>query len=300
MAGESGVGFLLVFIVFVALLIVVWPFSWIYSILLAKFPLLASVDADDLLSRMTMMVIASVIWYVYSCIDLPSMQLGKLNRRRASLLIFSFIIGCLAVVFFYIAKYIMGHGFFEWSRLPRDHTWRVILWYLLGALTVAFIEEIFFRGIVYKAFCQDLRSKILAAVLAATFFGSLHWVSFAWLLRWAAGEESLIQMFVSLKFVSDESVGMFLFITVLGLFLIYSYEYFGSLYAPIGLHAGMVFAARIGGKVAVAYSSNMSMDILKVSANNATYLCLAMLTVVFLMFFLKRVMRYPPLGYKWH
>jgi membrane protease YdiL (CAAX protease family) len=283
-------GFLFVFIVFAVLLVVVWPFSWVYGVLLANFPVLATVDADDILSRITMVLVAGIVWYLYPRLALPSMRLGKLNRVQARVVVYHFAAGCLAVGIFYIVKYTMGHGFFDWSRFPNAHIWRTVLWYLLGALTVAFIEEIFFRGIVYKAFWQDLRSKIPAALLAAAFFGSLHWISFAWLLRWAGGKESFFQTFFSLKFVSVESMGMFLFITVLGLLLIYSYEYIGSLYAPIGLHAGMVFAARIGGKVAIPYSPSLSMDILKVSApSNVPYLCVAMLVAILLVIFFKKV-----------
>lgn len=290
-------GFLLVSIVFAILLVIVWPFSWLYGIMLVYFPTLASVDTDDVLSRVTMVAVAVLVWFLYPRLDLPAMQLGKLNRGRAKILVGSFTIGCVAVVVFYIAKYVMGQGFIEWSRFPGAHILRTILWYLLGALTVAFIEEVFFRGIVYKAFWQDLRRKVPAAILAASFFGSLHWISFIWLLRWAEGKESFFQTFISLKFIHAESVGMFLFITALGLLLIYSYEYIGSLYASIGLHAGMVFAARIGGKVAIPYSTNFSMDILKVSVGNAPYLCLAMLVAAFLIFFLKRVTDYASLRY---
>ncbi|SEO73050.1 CPBP family glutamic-type intramembrane protease [Propionispora vibrioides] len=282
-------GFLFVFIVFAALLIVVWPFSWIYNFLLMNFPVLASVDADDILLRVTMVIVALVVWYVYSRFNLPSMQLGKLNRRRTSLLIYSFIIGCVAVLAFYTAKCLMGYGFLEWERFPADHIWRTLLWYLLGALTVAFIEEAFFRGIVYKAFWRDLQNKMPAALLAAAFFGSLHWISFAWLLRWAAGEENLIQTFVSLEFINASSVGMFFFITALGLLLIYTYEYMGSLYAAIGLHAGMVFAARVGGKVAISFSQDGSMDILKASVTNAPYLGFALLIAALLVIFVKKV-----------
>lgn len=283
-------GFLLVSIVFAVLLIIVWPFSWLYGIILANFPMLTSVDTDDALSRVIMITVAVIIWYLYPRLNLPAMQLGKLNRGRAKILAGSFIIGCAAVATFYLGKYVIGQGFLEWSRFPGAHIGRTILWYLLGALTVAFIEEIFFRGIVYKAFWQDLRSKIPAALLAASFFGSLHWISFAWLLRWAEGRESLFQTLISLKFVSAESVGMFLFITALGLLLIYTYETMGSLYAPIGLHAGLVFAERIGGKVAVPYSSNVPMDLLKVTAANAPYICLAMLAATLFIFLLKKVM----------
>lgn len=283
-------GFLLVSIVFAVLLIIVWPFSWLYGIIIANFPVMASVDTDDFLSRVIMVTVAILIWYLYPRLDLPAMQLGKINGGRAKILAGSFVIGCAAVGVFYITKYAMGQGFLDWSRFPGVHIGRTILWYLLGALTVAFIEEIFFRGIVYKAFWQDLRNKIPAALLAASFFGSLHWISFAWLLRWAEGRESLFQTLISLKFVSAESVGMFLFITALGLLLIYTYETMGSLYAPIGLHAGLVFAERIGGKVAVPYSSNVSMDLLKVTAANAPYICLAMLAATLFIFLLKKLM----------
>lgn len=284
-------GFLFVFIVFAALLIVAWPFSWVYSTFLTNIPMLASVDADDILSRVTMIIVAGMVWYLYPRLSLPSMQLGKLNSVRARVLAYHFAVGCIAVGIFYLVKCAMGYGFLDWNRFHSDHVWRTVLWYLLGALTVAFIEEVFFRGIVYKAFWQDLRSKIWAALLAASFFGSLHWISFAWLLRWTEGKESLFQTFVSLKFVSVESISVFLFITVLGLLLIYSYEYIGSLYASIGLHAGMVFAARVGGKVAVPYFPEVSMNILKASTENAPYLCMAMLIIVLLVFFGKKAMR---------
>lgn len=285
-------GFFLLLVVFGSLFIIVWPFSWTYTILLTMFPALAHTETEDVFSRVIMLVVALLVWYLYPHMSLPSMQLGGMNRRRFKLLMVSFFIGCAAVMVYYIAKWLAGDGSMAWNRFIDAHVLRNVVWYLLGAFTVGFIEEAFFRGIVYKAFWQDFRKKIPAAVAAATFFGSLHWISFPWLLRWAEGQESLIGTVLSLEFITPESVGMFLFITALGLLLIYGYEHSGSLYVPIGLHAGMVFASRIGRKVAVPATPHSNIDILSVTTANVPYIILAMLTAVILLYFIKKQSRY--------
>ncbi|CUH94514.1 hypothetical protein P22_0580 [Propionispora sp. 2/2-37] len=285
-------GFFLLLIVFGSLLTVAWPFTWIYPILLAYFPTLAHTDTDDVLSRVVMLVVALLVWYLYPRMELPSMQLGSINRQRIKLLVYSFAAGCAAVIVYYIAKWLSGDGIMEWGRFIDDRFFRNVLWYLVGALTVAFLEEVFFRGIVYKAFWQDFRRKFPAAIMAAAFFGSLHWISFKWLLRWAGGQESIIREAMSLEFLTLDSVGMFLLITTLGLLLIYGYEHSGSLYVPIGIHAGIVFASRIGRKVAVPATPYSNVDILSVTGANVPYLILAILTALFLLYFIKNRSRY--------
>jgi membrane protease YdiL (CAAX protease family) len=118
---------------------------------------------------------------------------------------------------------------------------------LLAAVTVGFLEEIFFRGMIFKGLLQDLGLKA-AFLLASLFYSAIHFIkpaeaaSLAGFDPWA-GIDHLIRSFQSLL----DPVA--LFPGLLGLFLIgtvlsYAYLRTGSLYLSIGLHAGWIFGLK--------------------------------------------------------
>ena len=118
---------------------------------------------------------------------------------------------------------------------------------LLTAMTVGLLEEIFFRGILFKGLLQDLGLKP-AFFLASLFYSAIHFIKPAEAASldgfdpWA-GIDHLIRSFQSLL------APVALFPGLLGLFLIgavlsYAFLRTGSLYLSIGLHAGWIFGLK--------------------------------------------------------
>lgn len=118
---------------------------------------------------------------------------------------------------------------------------------LLTALTVGFLEEIFFRGVIFKGLLDDSRAAA-AFLFSSLFYAAIHFIkpaeeiSSTSLDAWA-GIRYLIgafQPFLDLVTLFPGLFGLFL----IGMVLSYAFFRTGSLYLSIGLHAGWVFAIK--------------------------------------------------------
>ncbi|HET8563228.1 MAG TPA: CPBP family intramembrane glutamic endopeptidase [Candidatus Binatia bacterium] len=118
---------------------------------------------------------------------------------------------------------------------------------LLAAFTVAFLEAIFFQGIVFKGL-YETASPYRAYVITNVFFAAIHFIQ--------PGEKSVLTDFdpwAGLHYLVN-SFGRFLDPATLlpgfiGLFLIglvlsYAFVRTGTLYLSIALHAGWVFSIK--------------------------------------------------------
>lgn len=118
---------------------------------------------------------------------------------------------------------------------------------LLTACTVGFLEEIFFRGVIFKGLLEDW--KPLGAFLGAgLFYSAIHFIK-------PAEDTYLLSVnpWAGMRFLTDSFQPFLdpvtLFPGLFGLFLIamvLSYAFFrsGSLYLSIGLHAGWIFGLK--------------------------------------------------------
>ena len=122
-----------------------------------------------------------------------------------------------------------------------------ILTALLSAVAVGILEEIFFRGIIFKGLLEDWK-KPLAFVFASLFYSAVHFIKPAKKfilsdLEPLAGARHVIDSFHS--FLDPVSLfpgffGLFL----LGMILCYAFFRTRSLYLCIGIHAGLVFGRK--------------------------------------------------------
>jgi membrane protease YdiL (CAAX protease family) len=127
------------------------------------------------------------------------------------------------------------------------HPWPVILARcgsaLLAAIGAGFIEEIFFRGIIFKGLREDL-GEVRGYLFACLFFSAIHFVQ-------PANDAPLTTVAPLAGFVHlFKSFGPFLdlgrlFPGLFGLFLIgailcYAFERTGTLYLSMGLHGGWI------------------------------------------------------------
>ena len=118
---------------------------------------------------------------------------------------------------------------------------------LLAALTVGFLEEMFFRGIIFKGLAENTR-RATAFTAASLFFAAIHFVRPG--ERFSvegidplAGARYLGQAFAPLLDPLPILPGL-LGLFVIALVLSYAFLRTGSIYLSMGLHAGWVFGIK--------------------------------------------------------
>jgi len=117
---------------------------------------------------------------------------------------------------------------------------------LLTALTVGVLEEIFFRGVIFKGLLEDLK-PVAAFALSSLFYSAIHFIkpaeefSLAGIDPWA-GARYLAGAFE--PFLDPALLPGLLGLFLIGMVLSYAFFRTGSLYLSMGLHAGWVFGLK--------------------------------------------------------
>ena len=116
---------------------------------------------------------------------------------------------------------------------------------LLAAISVPFIEETFFRGIVLGILLRTGR-KLLSVVVVSALFAAVHFLKGSeWepaVVTWSSGFQSIGDAFAGL---GDPMMMLAAFATLflIGCILADARVLTRSLWLPIGLHAGWIFAS---------------------------------------------------------
>jgi uncharacterized protein len=118
---------------------------------------------------------------------------------------------------------------------------------VLTAFTVGFLEEVFFRGIIFRGLLEDW--KPLSAFIAANlFYSALHFVKpaetyFLSGIDPLAGFRHLFSTFAPFLNLSDTAPGL-IGLWLIGIVLSYAFTRTGTLYLAIGLHAGWIISIK--------------------------------------------------------
>ena len=171
--------------------------------------------------------------------------LGPIRRKYPDL-IKGFSLALASMIAFAAVMTLAG-VFTPYFRLPFEVGLERTLKGLLTAVTVGFLEEIFFRGILFKGMLDDWKPAG-AFVFANLFYSAVHFVKPAQKVPLEgidplAGIFHLIHTFD--RFLDPVALlpgltGLF----ILGLVLSYAFMRSGSLYLSIGLHAGWIFSIK--------------------------------------------------------
>ena len=125
---------------------------------------------------------------------------------------------------------------FVWPRLAKV---------LLASISVPFIEETFFRGIVLGTLLRTGR-KMLSVVAVSALFAAVHFLKGSErepaIVTWTSGFESIRDAFAGF---GDPMIVLAAFATLflIGCILADARVLTRSLWLPIGLHAGWIFAS---------------------------------------------------------
>jgi membrane protease YdiL (CAAX protease family) len=197
----------------------------------------------------TFMIAAIVLFFFCR----PLLKIGKLSelglvslRQGGSDLLRGWI---MAVASIAILLLVMSAAqvFEPYFRLSFSRSLSRCLSALVSAVFTGFLEEIFFRGILFKGLLQH-GSFLRAFSLSSLFYSALHFVrpgEAYFLERFdpLAGFRHLFYTFTPFLEPLTILPGMFGFF-LLGIVLSYAFLRTGNLYLAIGLHAGWVFGLK--------------------------------------------------------
>jgi membrane protease YdiL (CAAX protease family) len=143
---------------------------------------------------------------------------------------------------------VLGGGRFVNPGLSTSRFWEAFGLAFATAITVAFLEEIFFRGIVFQGLQADLGAG-LATVVACAFFSLVHFMR-PEKMPDISGSDPLggfkvfihaFDRYADFNEILPFAIGLFL----IGILLIVAYLKTSALYLPIGLHASLVFYSKL-------------------------------------------------------
>ena len=155
-------------------------------------------------------------------------------------------IGSMAVLMLLMS---LTDAFTPFFRLSASETLARCGKALLAAVSVAFLEEIFFRGIIFKGLLEDMR-PVRAYLLSNLFFSAIHFVQPADEqvlsgIEPLAGFRHLIGSFGA--FLNPELLPGFFGLFLIGAVLCYAFQRTATLYMSMGLHAGWILSIKTFG-----------------------------------------------------
>jgi len=195
------------------------------------------------------MISGILLFFIYRPllkINSPS-QLGLTPRKRA---LSDIGIGlCLALGSMVVLGFFMwvAQAYEPFFRLSLGETVERCFKAILTGITVGFLEEIFFRGIIFRGLLEDWK-PLPAFVAANLFYSALHFVKpgeeyfLTGIDPWA-GFRHLFSTFAPFLEPAEIAPGI-IGLLLIGIVLSYGFLRTGTLYLSIGLHAGWVIAIK--------------------------------------------------------
>jgi len=204
-------------------------------------PFLAKHDFETFFHRAVLIAAVLLLWpflnisHVHSMADLglaPNPRWGR--DVCAGVLLSSIPLLCCGAILIAFHVYSFRHVF-VWSRFAKV---------LMASIAVPFIEEAFFRGIILGVLLRTGR-KYIAIFAVSALFAAVHFLKApertSALVTWTSGLNSIAHSFE--RFANPTMLASaFATLFVIGCILAVARVLTNSLWLPIGLHAGWIFA----------------------------------------------------------
>ena len=249
------------------------------------FPFLAKYDFDRFFHRAILIAAVLLLWPLLRVSNVRTMaDLGLAPNPHWARDVGSGVLLSVIPLLFCGAALVELHIYsfrhvFVWPRLGKV---------LLAAISVPFIEEAFFRGIVLGLLIRTGR-KMLSVLVVAALFAAVHFLKGSEretaVVTWTSGFQSIGDAFAGF---GDPMMVLSAFATLflIGCILADARVLTRSLWLPIGLHAGWIFASG-----AFSWLARRQMLALPWLGNNLLVgivpLCLAAITWIVMRLWLK-------------
>jgi membrane protease YdiL (CAAX protease family) len=224
-----------------------WTGQWMVAH--GFFPFLAKVDFESFFHRAILIAAAALLWPLLRITDTRSMadlQLAPNSRWMRDLfagILFSAIpLLCCGVLFIAFHIYSLRHSF-AWIGFGKI---------VAASIAVPVIEETFFRGVVLGVLLRTSR-QYMSIFATSAIFSLIHFLKApertSTIVTWTSGLNSIIHSFA--RFGDPMSVAaMFTTLFLVGWILADARLRTRSLWLPLGLHTGWIFAAGAFNRVA--------------------------------------------------
>src|SRR5215468_8333118 len=206
------------------------------------FPFLTKYDFDTFFHRAVLIAAVLLLWPLLRLSDVRGLGDLRLapNLHWARDVSFGVLLSVIPLLFCgaaLIALHVYSfRHVFVWPRLGKV---------LLAAISVPFIEETFFRGIVLGLLLRTGR-KLPSIIVVSVLFAAVHFLKGSeWepaIVTWTSGFQSIGDAFAGF---CDPTMVLAAFATLflVGCILADARVLTRSLWVPIGLHAGWIFAS---------------------------------------------------------
>jgi membrane protease YdiL (CAAX protease family) len=224
-----------------------WAGQWMVAH--GLFPFLAKFDFESFFHRAILIAAAALLWPLLRLSDTRSvadLRLAPNSRWVRDLfagILFSAIpLLCCGVWFIAFHIYSLRHSF-AWIAFGKI---------VAASIAVPAIEETFFRGVVLGVLLRTGR-QYMSILATSAIFSVIHFLKApertSTIVAWTSGLNSIIHSFA--RFGDPTSVAaMFTTLFLIGWILADARLRTRSLWLPIGLHAGWIFAAGTFNRVA--------------------------------------------------
>ncbi|HZD40791.1 MAG TPA: CPBP family intramembrane glutamic endopeptidase, partial [Terriglobales bacterium] len=154
---------------------------------------------------------------------------------------------CLALGSALILGFVMSAAkvYEPFFRLSLSESLAEYIKAILTGFTVGFLEEIFFRGIIFRGLLEDWK-PLPAFIGANLFYSALHFIKpgeqyfLSGIEPWA-GFRHLFSTFAPFLEPAEIAPGM-IGLLIIGIVLSYAFFRTGTLYLAVGLHAGWIIS----------------------------------------------------------
>lgn len=206
---------------------------------------LAQKSFDDYFDRLRWIpIVISLPWMMRTCGLVSWARLGvSLGRKELSAWLRWFILGCLVVGVAAGVQYALTPVVYEGRETLLGWV-GVLVKAFAGGLLLGFLEEVIFRGLIFRIFYTALSPRV-AVVLSAAFFAYAHfkmpgsvWEATDQVVTWKSG--FFVGVWTLIGITQNFELFPFLSLWALGSLLCLIFMRFRSLLPCMGFHAGIV------------------------------------------------------------